>query len=455
MMKKYFLLLVLAFSVALAAGNPKYIFLFIGDGMALPQRMTAEEFSVKNNMGKLLINHMEYSGEARTSSANQVVTDSAAAGTALACGEKTNNCRIGMSADGKRKLESVAALAKKKGKKVGILSSVTINHATPASFYGHRLTRGQYYELGLDLIDSNFDYFGGGGFSGNLNDRRIKRMQKEGKKVPAYYKGDLLELVKKAGYTVAVGKEGLAELKPGAGKVFACGHPEATLGYVLDKRKGIPTLADYTRKGIELLDNPNGFFMMVEGGAVDWRGHANDAAGNMHEVIALDKAVAVAFEFAAKHPGETLIVVTGDHETGGMTRGFAGSGHKIDVDVLGRQTRTVDHFNYQMKALRKKKKDLTFEDTKELLTKCFGFEFSGSGKMSINEKELETLQKGFNAKKLGNAARQVISAKAGISWSTGGHTALPVLTTASGCKAELFKGSYENSDISLKLKSLL
>ena len=164
-MKKLFLFFVLVCAVVLSAGEklPKYIILFIGDGMSTPQRMMAEEFSRKTGKGELVINHFPFHASTRTVSTSSLVTDSAAAGTAIACGTKTANGRIGVAPDGRTRFESVAELAKKKNYKVGIVTTVTINHATPASFYGHRISRSQYYELGLDLVNSNFDYFAGGG----------------------------------------------------------------------------------------------------------------------------------------------------------------------------------------------------------------------------------------------------------------------------------------------------
>ena len=151
----------------------KYVFLFIGDGMSIPQRMTAEEYSLKTGRGRLFINTMPYQAVTSTNSANYFITDSAASGTAIACGEKTVNGCIAMDASKKQNLISTAKVAKQNGRKVGIISSVTINHATPASFYANNASRGNYYEIALNLAESNFDYFGGGGAAKN-NDKKSK-----------------------------------------------------------------------------------------------------------------------------------------------------------------------------------------------------------------------------------------------------------------------------------------
>ncbi|MCQ2377849.1 MAG: alkaline phosphatase, partial [Victivallaceae bacterium] len=413
-MKRFLCIAILLSAAAVfAVAKPKYIFLFIGDGMSTPQRMTADEFSRKTGAGKLFINDMPFHATTRTSSANSLVTDSAASGTAIACGEKTANGRIGMAADGVRKLESCAEAAKKAGKKVGIVTSVTINHATPASFYAHRASRGQYYAIGLDLVDSGFDYFGGGGCA------------KHDASGDPLYRGDIYELAARAGYKVVSGKAGLSEIVPGTGKVFARGDNDGALPFAIDAAPGTATLADFTEKGIELLDNPQGFFMMVEGGAIDWCGHSNDAAGNLREVLAFDRAVEKAVAFAEKHPDETLIVVTGDHETGGMTMGFAGTGYALYVERLAGQKCSVAAFAQKLKAAQAKNPAFSFADAKLLLAENFGFDFSGASPMALTAPEIAVLEKAFADGKLADAARRTIAAKAGAGWTSSAHTALP------------------------------
>lgn len=465
-----FLLCVALFSAA-AGENPKYIFLFIGDGMSTPQRMIADEFSRALGQGQLAINTLPMHATTRTCSANSLVTDSAAAATAIACGERTNNGRIGMNADGSKKLVSAAEIARDHGKKVGIVTSVTINHATPAGFYAHRKSRSEYYEIGLDLIASNFDYFGGGGVA-----------KYDNKKSPLFTE-DIYSLAEKSGYRIAGSRDELLALKPGCGKVLAYGVKDKILPYAIDRDGTIPSLAEFTAKGIELLqDSPTGFFMMVEGGAIDYCGHSNDAASNLREVLAFDEAVKVALDFASKHPGETLIVVTGDHETGGMTMGFAGTGYALYVDRLIHQTCSVENFNKKIAALKKADPELKFEDVKQLLSDSFGFLFppddvpaaapgkngaeaagndADKGKknpMLLASGEVERLKKAFADKKhtaLGMEAKKIISGKAGVGWTSSSHTALPVLTTSCGAKSELFTGFLNNTDIAEKLKSIL
>ena len=442
-MKKLFFSAVIIFQVLiLFAQNPKYIFLFIGDGMSFPQRMIAEEFSKQTGRGVLAMNTLPVHATTRTASANALITDSAAAGTAIACGSKTNNYVIGLAPDGKR-LTSVAEIAREKGKKVGIISTVNINHATPASFYGHRSNRSQYYDLGLDLVASGFDFFGGGG---------IIHCNKGNKSI--------LDLAAAAGYKVVEGRKGLNSMTSGSKYIALANGRENPMSYFVSRRdsKTIPALPEIVAKAIEILDNRNGFFIMTEGGAIDWAGHANEAAANIHDILEFDAAIKVALKFYRKHPGETLIIVTGDHETGGMTMGFAGSGNYMNLKLFDDHTASIADFQNQLKKMRKNNPGLQFDDVKPLMSKCFGFKFknyTSGDKQGISVKELTALKKAFAAKRLSREVSNVINRKAGIGWASGAHTALPVLTTSIGCKSEKFSGFIENTDIANTLKSLL
>ena len=174
--------------------------------------------------------------------------------------------------------------------------------------------RGNYYDVAVQLAESGFEYFAGGSIDQRTGKNKDQR--------------DAVEIAKANGYTYVDTKEGFTALKPGAGKVIAISpvlQDSGAMKYEIDRAPDELSLADYTKKGIELLDNPNGFFMMIESGKVDWACHANDAGAAIHDVLSMDAAIRAATDFAKKHPAETLIVVTGDHETGGLTIGFAGT----------------------------------------------------------------------------------------------------------------------------------
>ena len=465
-MKKILFLAMAAIVVTAFADRPKYVFLFIGDGMSVPQRMTAEEFSRKSGAGPLAMNAMPFSAMTRTCSVDSLVTDSAAAATAIACGTKTKNHYSGVDPEGKP-LFSFAAAAKKAGVKVGIITTVTITHATPAGFYAHRKNRGDAYGISLDLADSGFDFFAGGGL--DVNDKNtLKHKQYE-------EFGDAYEYVRSKGYKFVETKDQFLALKPGDGKVFTK-FTNGALDSTIDADGTQPTLAEMVAKATEMLDGESGFFIMAEGGRIDWAGHGNDAATNLRDVLALDEAVKVAVKFQEKHPDDTLIVVTGDHETGGMSMGFAGTGYALYMDRLANQTMSVGKFGDKVNAAFKANPNLSFDDVKPIIAEAFGFKFEGDAKkdgMVLTETELKGIVEAFNhdvefhkskieensqydgEKRylLGGECRIVMSHKCGIGWSSGAHTAMPVLTTAKGRCAEKFSGFIENTDIAKAMKA--
>ncbi len=450
------------------AGAPKYVFVFIGDGMSTPQRMVAEEFARKTGHGDLAMNHLPYQANTRTKSANAIITDSAAAATAIACGAKTNNGMLGVDPATNR-LVSVAEIAKRRGMKVGIITTVTIVHATPAGFYAHRARRGQTYRIALDLVDSGFDYFAGGGVYDRFDD-----------KTDPEYRGNVFDLARKAGYTVSIDdRAAWAALRPGSKSWSVFGA--FGMRFAIDSDGSEPTLAELVAKGVEVLDGPEGFFIMCEGGKVDYSGHANDAATHLRDVLALDDAVKVALAFQAKHPDETLVITTGDHETGGMSMGFAGIGGKFRVELLARQTVSTQEYSEQVKKLvRDRLDDITFDDMKPSLREKFGFVFpedaaAKDDPMRLTKADLKALGDAFDddVKRVrahvrdttahdvarryvfAQAAKNVLNSHAGVGWSSGSHTALPTFTTAKGPGAEILVGMEENSDLGVGLKRLL
>ncbi|MGE4300607.1 MAG: alkaline phosphatase [Victivallaceae bacterium] len=466
-MRKLFMLVAALFAVPVvltAADQVKYVFLFIGDGMSLPQRTIADEYSRITTGKSLLMNQLPVQGCTTTRAATQLITDSAASGTAIACGTKTAIGALGVDVNGKPR-ESIAETAKQRGKKVGILSSVELNHATPAAFYAHNPSRSDCYNISLDMLKSGFDFFGGGIL-----------MDVDGKKAKES-KGNILELARKQGYTVTETIEGFSRLDKLPAIVISPRLQEEAIPYAIDQKPGDMTLADLTAKAIGLLDNPDGFFIMIEGGKIDWVGHANDVGTSVRETMDLDKAISVAFDFAQKHPDDTLIVVTGDHETGGLTVGFSGTGYQSYLEVLKHQKISVVEFNGIFGKLRDDKTK-TFDDLKPMLTEYFGLKFEGDPKtdrMVLSPDEIAALQEAFKrSRKEGSYSAvenqsvlyggydpfsvtliHLMANKAGVAWTSFAHTALPVVTSAAGKHAADFSGMTDNTDIANKIRPLL
>ncbi|MGO9569445.1 MAG: alkaline phosphatase, partial [Desulfomonilaceae bacterium] len=192
----------------------KYVFLFIGDGMAIAQRNAAELYLAKEKglsrpeKARLVMNTLPAQGMNTTYDLTSVIPDSASTATAISCGYKTKSGVIGMDAEAKVSYGSITERAKKLNWKVGILSTVSLDHATPAAFYAHVPSRKQMYDISLQLANSGFDYFAGG-----------QLLEPADKKDPS--KPNAIETAKKNGYTVALGRAGFQALKPGASKVIA------------------------------------------------------------------------------------------------------------------------------------------------------------------------------------------------------------------------------------------
>ncbi len=446
----------LCLSVAIMA-QAKYVFFFIGDGMGANQVLTAEMYqaAVKGQNGRvpLLMSQFPYSGQAATFSASDGITDSAAAGTCLASGKKTNNGMIGQTPDG-APAYSVASDLKKEGWGIGIMSTVPVDHATPASHYAHAEKRSNYYLIGTHLTESNFDFFGGGGFQRPIN--------KDDATAPNLY-----DLCKKHGYTLvgsyAEAQKNLKKKKMLLVPQVNLDNPNKgaeALPYAIDQQEGDLNLAQIVDIAIQHLSQHDRFFMMAEGGKIDYAGHGNDGATNIHEVIDFDQAIQVAYRFYEQHPDETLIVVTADHETGGMA---LGNNQPLRLERLAYQQCSSDTLSARLTALCQQYADqLTWKQVKAFLADNTGL----FDELSVTDEEEKTLQTAYenmmrqqeslktlyaDINALAAKAKEMVNHKAGLGWTTHSHTATAVPVFAVGVGAERFTGWMDNSDIAPRI----
>ncbi len=459
-MRKRFIFCLLVCIVALAAmaeSQVKYVFYFIGDGMGVNQINVTETYlaALKGKIGyePILMASFPVVGMVNTYSATNGVTDSAAGGTALATGKKTKNGAIGVLEDLQTPCTSIAAWAQKAGKAVGVATTVAITHATPASFYGHQPKRQMYYELGQDLCRSGYDFFAGCDFH--------KPNTKEGEP-------SLREQAKAAGYTILTG--GYKEyMKKGrkADKLIMLQSDEQNqkldsdhLPYALDQDKNDLTLEQIVRAGINFLSSKqtDGFFFQIEGGMIDYACHRNDIGNAINEVLDMDKAVKVAYEFYQQHPDETIIVITADHETGGLVMGTGP--YELHTDILKYQRKSIDELTWILQQQYKKApKKFTWEAVQKQLKELMGF---GAG-IELKDKEAERLQERWakiekaiadNEEKVGDrikdlcqTVKHILSEKAMISWASGGHSNGYVPVYAIGPGTEVFQGRIDNIEI--------
>ena len=305
-MKKLFLLL----AIACLATQPskaktpkvKNIIYMIGDGMGLTHVSMLE---LENKYAPTSFDRADNIALTRTYSANNRVTDSAASGTALATGYKTNNGWLGMTPDG-TVVESIIAKAEKQNFATGLVATYAIQHATPAAFYAHVKSRGDYANITRHFMESNIDIALGGGYQ-HFDDV----FKKEGK--------NYVEELTNKGYKVCKTWDEISQQT--SGQVFGLLHGDNMPA--IEKRQ--PNfLVDATAKALEILSNNvksqkrKGFVLMVEGSQIDGRSHGCDVSGILAEMRDFDKAVKVAMDYADQNPG-TLVVVVADHETGGLS----------------------------------------------------------------------------------------------------------------------------------------
>lgn len=376
----------------------KYVFYFIGDGMGFSHISLTEGYKAtaeaKIGNEPLCFSQFPVMGMATSYSANKYITCSSAAGTALATGSKTNNGMLGTAPDSSN-LTAISYKIHNAGFPVGITTSVTIDHATPGSFFANSSARSDYYSIGEQLATSGFEFFGGGGFYGAKDKREAEK--------------SLYDLAAENGYSIAYGVDEYAKAKErakaadGSQKMILFQKMEKRnndLPYVLEREEGDLELPQVVGKAIDFLDNSKGFFLMVEGGKIDWAAHANDLSGTIFEMLDFDQAIAVAYEFYKKHPEETLIVVTADHETGGVTLGRK-KGYVYDLSVVkkaGQAAEGTDVSNY-----------------------------------------------------MNDISKDSLSVVAKIGWTTTSHTGGAVPVFAVGAGSQMFAGRQDNTDIPKKI----
>lgn len=467
-MKRFICILYAVFCILFAAAQAKYVFYFIGDGMGTNQVLSAEMYRSAlqgEPLGRVqtLMTTFPYSGQAATFSKSNGITDSAAAGTALATGKKTKNGMLGMNEDSVH-VTSIAERLKDKGWGVGIMTTVAIDHATPAAFYAQVEKRNKYYKIGEQLISSDFDFFGGAGFhhpQGKHDDKSVNLYRK----------------AERNGYTIAHGYDE-------AQRLLADDAPQSTMSatpkveklilvqatdddgvkhgdnlpYAIDRKEGDLTLAQIVSTAIPFLDSRyERFFMMVESGMIDYACHGDDAATAIGEVWDMDEAMRVAYEFYKAHPSETLIIVTADHETGGLALG--NGGYTMQLDLLQHQKCSAWILSDMFTRLFKDKKKPAWAEVQQIYREQLGFweaveisadeekELKALYKAACNHKTKDTKTMYKTINKLGDAGIALLNKKARVGWTTRDHSAHAVPVFAIGAGAENFSGWHDNTEI--------
>lgn len=435
-------------SLLSAMSQAKYLFLFIGDGMGMGHVNTTQLYQreVLKSDEPLLMTTFPVASQMQTYSADNKVTDSAASGTAIACGMKTNNGMVGVSPD-TLSLQSIASMLHEMNYAVGIASTVAGDDATPAAFYAHSPSRGDKYKIAPMAAESRFDYFaapvwrGSRGGDGSANGWH--------------------NLMENAGYNVVKGYESISDYtRP---LLLLSQSPQGDqAGYTIDSIPSALTLQQITKAGITRLlnANPDRFFLMVEAGNIDWAAHANDGATVIKEIIHLQSAIAEAYEFYLKHPDETLIIVTADHDTGGMAFGRYDNEKMGDLSLVDTQRMSKDRFSDLCKGYLNSAEPLSWEEMQKILSDHLGL-FSH---VNVSDEELASIKESFditftrrqsvdqatlynNFNQFAVTIFDILNRHMGIGWTTNSHTANLVPVYAIGCGADYFRAMINNSDI--------
>ncbi|MDE6670265.1 MAG: alkaline phosphatase [Muribaculaceae bacterium] len=439
MKKKHFALsIALAGLCALTAGaeTPKYIFYFIGDGMGMGHVMATRNYlrTVHNPDSLPLMMTFPVASPVQTYSFSSTTTDSAAAGTALSTGNKTNNYMLGVSPD-TIPVTSIAVNLKDQGYGIGIITSVAPDDATPGAFYAHVRDRKLFDDITADAAASGYDLIAGAGLRGST---------------------DAADVLRRGGFDVVYGLDEFnASTAPR--KFLLDTHTEHpwSIGYTIDGPWGSLNLPDMTEAAISHLSvtHPERFFLMCEGGNIDHAAHSNDGAAVIREVLAFQDAIRHAYNFYLEHPDETLIIVTADHDTGGM----AAKGN-ARFDLVDIQKMSKDKFNEMCRNIAETA-SMSWPEMKTQLRELFSL----GDAIPLSEKDEAELSDMFAATMSGTAGSEqtiynsysdfvgrvfrIINEAMGIGWITGSHTSNPVPVFAIGNGAERFGYFMNNTDI--------
>lgn len=444
-----------------AQTKAKYVFFFIGDGMGVNQVNGTEIYlaAIDSATGTKPLHFAQFPHSAlvTTFSASSGITDSAAGGTALATGNKTNNGTLGLKSDQETPVYSLAKMAKDNNLAVGLATTVSIDHATPAAFYAHVESRKMYHEIGLQLIEAGYDFYAGSDFLEPNGDNGE----------------NLYDQCREAGYTIVRSYGEYAQKASSADKIILL-QPQAAsdfdrtcLPYAIDRTDSDLSLPQITQAAIDFLEkkSPEGFFLMIEGGKIDWACHSNDAAAAFNEVIDTDNAVKAALDFYNSHPDETIIVISADHETGGLALGTGIN--ELHTDLLRFQRHSAELFSKMLASeFKAKGEDFTWDYVRRMLQDNFGFwtdiELSDAETAELEQayrdfcdgvaKDTHTLYADENV--IASKARLLMAKKAHIGWQSDGHSAGYVPVFAVGNGTEAFNGRIDNTQIPVIIAKL-
>lgn len=421
------LLMLLVANVVWADNHPKNIIMVVGDGMG-PSFTTAYRYFADDKQSAkidktVFDRHLVGMASTYPARVDGYVTDSAAGATALSSAIKTYNGAIAKDVD-KNDTETVLEWAKQKGKRTGIAVTSQINHATPASYAAHNESRRNYNQIADSYFDDKvngqfvLDVMLGGGWDYFIRDDR-----------------NLVEQFKTAGYQYVDNFADLSKVKT-TGKLLGL-FADTGMPWALDEEQHtrLPMLAE---AAIKQLENDKGFFLLIEASQVDWAGHGNDIASAMAEMHDMANTLEMLEAYVASNP-DTLVVVTADHSTGGMSIGANGD-YRWDPQWIKQLSASPQKIAEQM---------VISDVPGDLAERLLGFTLTAEEKSMLNEEKSKEMR--AHADNL----FAIINGRTNTGWTSGGHTAVDVQIFAMGAQKHLFAGHMDNTEIATKVFQLL
>lgn len=448
----------------------KYVFLFIGDGSSYAHRYITELASDE----KLFINSLPIQGVMDVAAVS-AIPDSAAASTAMATGKKVPNGVLSMNPETEEKYQQITKLLTQNGFNTALITNVNLDDATPAAFYAHALKRHSYYDIAVQVPDSAIRLFVGEAF----------------KRPKSFKKPDLDVVLKEGGYKLFTPSKGNISYPSGKTIVTYKNIP-----YAIDSKDESTKLASFVKKAIAQLGKEKGFLIVVENGKIDQAAHMHDPATLVKEVKEFDEAVKEAYAFYMEHPEETLIIVTSDHETGGLTLGHQNA-EDIDMSFFDLQKISAASFRTNINRFRNRRgTTASVEDFMPNVQRSFGLRILSKEekqemtlkaeegdenaktalRFNLTPAEISIMREAYRYSMMDRNKRPqteayknkydqndplqmaptfILSQRAGISFTTFGHTGTPVPVSAVGKEALLFSGRYSNTEIYRKILNVL
>jgi alkaline phosphatase len=437
------------------SATPKYIFIFLADGGGIAHMEITRQYNRQiHNEGMVITDKIMKQGTLgllTTQAGDFLSTDSAAAATALASGCKGNDSVLGICTDGTIP-KTVLEVAKEKGMRVGLVTNSRIYDASPAAFVSHVKSRRNYSEILDQYLKMAPDLLLGGG-----RDQFLPRGQSGGRRKDEV---DLIKVFVSKGYQYVSDKNELERTKQG--KVLGLFSLQ-DMSFEIDRdKKTEPSVYDMTEAAIRLLYNGNsrGFAVFIENENVDTASHLSDVASVIHDYREFDRAIGLAYEFYRSHPQETLILVTADHETGGLgfTQGLMNLTSTADANRVAATANDLKRIQSIPISLRKASEILGPSPTGEAIDNLMKEYFKGFT-LDPELKELiikrHPVSRSIFYEPTTNALGMMIAHNIQAYWSTSGHTNQPVFVAALGIGAEKFRGYQDNTDFGKSLKALL